>query len=196
MEYVPLSSIDPEEPFRLREPGDVTALATSIGRLGQLAPVELRRHPAAARGEARYQVVAGHRRLAAVRLLQRDRVLARVHPDLADREAWALVSAGALLDEPLGAAELSALREKLAAAKVEWAGPLVEAALARLARAGDAGAAPGAPARLAQQLYEVNRALHAGLASWREFPPEARAQVLAQLRFSAELLPYLEEKKA
>lgn len=196
MEYVPLSTIDPEEPFRLREPGDVTALATSIGRLGQLQPVELRRHPAAARGEARYQLVAGHRRLAAVKLLQRDRVLARLHPELPDREAWAIVSASALLEEPLGSTELGALREKLAAAKVEWAGPLVEAALARAARGREDGAAAGEPARLAQRLYEVNRALHAGLASWRTFPPEARAQVLAQLRFSAELLPYLEEKKA
>ncbi|HZZ85541.1 MAG TPA: ParB N-terminal domain-containing protein [Anaeromyxobacteraceae bacterium] len=195
MEYVPLSTIDPEEPFKLREPGDVTALATSIGRLGQLAPVELRRHPSAGRDEARYQVVSGHRRLAAVKLLQRDRVLARIHVDLPEREAWALVSAVALLDEPLGPSELAALREKLARAQVEWAGPLVEAALARLSR-GDGASLAGEPARLAQQLYEVNRALHAGLASWRSFPPDARAQVLAQLRFSAELLPYLEEKKA
>ncbi|BDG08863.1 ParB N-terminal domain-containing protein [Anaeromyxobacter paludicola] len=196
MEHVPLDAIDPEEPFRLREPGDVTALATSIGRLGQLSPVELRRHPRAARGEARYQLVAGHRRLAAVRLLQRDRVLARVHPDLTDPEAWGLVCAGALLQEPLGAAELALLREKVARVQVDWARPLVEAALARLARGPDERAVAGDAARMAQQLYEVNRALHAGLAGWRELPPDARAQVLAQLRFSAELLPFLEEKKA
>ncbi len=196
MEYVPLSTLDAEEPFRLREPGDVTALATSIGRLGQLVAVELRRHPAAGRDEARYQLVAGHRRVAAVKLLQRDRVLARIHGDLPDREAWVLVCAGALLDEPLGRAELAALREKVISEQVEWAGPLVEAALARLSRGPDEAALASDAALMAQQLYEVNRTLHTGLGAWRIFPPDARAQVLAQLRFSAELLPYLEEEKA
>ena len=136
VEFVPLSAIAADPAFRLREPGDaagLASLAASIARLGQLVPVELRPLPGAPDGPVRYQVVAGFRRLAAVRLLARERVLARVHQRLDDEDAWSLALAQALLGEPLGGPELEALRSRLAESRLApWAEELVDEALVRL----------------------------------------------------------------
>jgi ParB-like chromosome segregation protein Spo0J len=130
VEFVPLAAISADATFRLREPGDVAALAGSIARLGQLAPVELRPLPGVGDGPVRFQVVAGFRRLAAVRLLSRGRVLARVHARLDEDDAWSLALTQALLGEPLAAAELEALRARLAQTRAApWAEELVEARL-------------------------------------------------------------------
>lgn len=131
VEFVPLAAISADATFRLREVGDVAALAGSIARLGQLAPVELRPLPGAGDGPVRWQVVAGFRRLAAVRLLSRTRVLARVHARLDEEDAWSLALCQALLGEPLQAAELEALRARLAATGAAWAEELVDEALVR-----------------------------------------------------------------
>jgi hypothetical protein len=132
VEFVPLAAISADATFRLREPGDVAALAGSIARLGQLAPVELRPLAGAGDGPARFQVVAGFRRLAAVRLLSRGRVLARVHARLDDDDAWSVALTQALLGEPLAAPELEALRARLASTRLApWAEALVDEALVR-----------------------------------------------------------------
>jgi len=131
VEFVPLAAISADATFRLRQPGDVAALAGSIARLGQLAPVELRPLPGAGDGPVRFQVVAGFRRLAAVRVLARGRVLARVHARLDEDDAWSLALTQALLGEPLTEAELEALRARLAQTHAApWAEELVEARLA------------------------------------------------------------------
>jgi hypothetical protein len=136
VEFVPLSAIAADPAFRLRDPGDpagLSALAASIARLGQLVPVELRPLPGAPDGPVRYQVVAGFRRLAAVRLLARERVLARVHQRLDDEDAWSLALAQALLGEPLTGPELEALRTRLDQTRLApWAEDLVDEALVRL----------------------------------------------------------------
>jgi ParB-like chromosome segregation protein Spo0J len=132
VEFVSLDAVAADDTFRLREEGDVSALAASIGRLGHLVPIELRPLPGAAPGAARFQVVAGFRRLAALRLLARERVLARVHAVLDDDDAWAIALAQALLGEPLRAAELEALRARLSAVRVApWADELLDEALVR-----------------------------------------------------------------
>ncbi|HYS82037.1 MAG TPA: ParB N-terminal domain-containing protein [Anaeromyxobacteraceae bacterium] len=132
VEFIALEDIGPDEAFRLRPDGDVADLATSLGRLGQLVPVELRPWPGAPSEGPRWQVVAGFRRLAAVRLLARERVLARLHAELSDGDAWGVVLTQALLQEPLGEVELGSLRERLEASGVApWAEELVEDALAR-----------------------------------------------------------------
>ena len=132
VEFLPLADIAADETFRVRPDGDVAQLATSVGRLGQLAPVELRPWPGAASDGPRWQLVAGFRRLAAIRLLARDRVLARVHGELSDDDAWGLALGEALLREPLGVEELRALRERLRTLGVApWADELIDEALVR-----------------------------------------------------------------
>jgi hypothetical protein len=83
-------------------------------------------------GGTRYQVVAGFRRLAALRMLVRDRALARVHDELSDEDAWSVALVQALLGEPLVEADLRVLGERIAAAELPpWAEDLVDEALVR-----------------------------------------------------------------
>ncbi len=132
VEFVAIEDIAGDEAFRVRPDGDVSQLATSLGRLGQLAPLELRPWPAAATDGPRWQVVSGFRRLAAMRLLARERVLARLHRELSDGDAWGLALGEALLHEPLTGDELEVLRERLREGGVApWAAELVDEALVR-----------------------------------------------------------------
>jgi hypothetical protein len=257
--YVPLDEIAADDAFRLRAEGDVSLLAASIGRLGQLAPIELRPWPGVGSDGPRWQVVAGFRRLAALKLLLRDRVLARLHGPLGDDDAWGLALAQALVGEPLGAADLESLRARLEATEVApWAlelldealvrapvatelrerffeflrGPLPEARPAEREDGGEEEAAPiptptanatpavtsapigtptettaGAPAAgeemevdaeefardLAVRMADLNQDLAAAYGAWKDLPAEGRRLVMAQARYVAELLPYLED---
>jgi ParB-like chromosome segregation protein Spo0J len=218
--FVPLDAVADDTTFKLRDEGDVSVLASSIGRLGQLEPIELRPMPGAAEGGPYLQVVAGFRRLAALRLLARDRMLARVHFRLDDEDAWALALAQALLGEPLLASELDVLRERLAGTRAaQWAAELFPAALARApvdpkvreriaeyiqseaARAEQAGKEEGTVEvtpdelahGLAQRMYEVNQDLAVAFESWAELPPEGRRMIVEQARYVSELLTLLKE---
>src|SRR5437867_3533902 len=133
VELVALEAISGDETFKLREEGDVSALATSIGRVGQLAPVEVRMAAGPASGEtAQWQVLAGFRRLAALKLLQRDRVLVRLHDFLPDEDAWALALCHALLTEPLDGATLELLQSRIEEQRLApWALELLDDAIAR-----------------------------------------------------------------
>lgn len=216
--FVTLDEIAPDETFRLRPEGDVSVLAASIGRLGQLEPVELRALPGAT-GGPRFQAVAGFRRLAALRLLLRDRALARIHQALADEDAWAIALVLGLTGEPLAEAELTALRERLAATGVApWALELVEEARARAPLPPEqrerfyeylSGTPPLTPAtedpgieevsaedfarELALGMAELNRDLATAYGAWKDLPEEGRRLLLVQARYVAELLPYLED---
>lgn len=273
VEFVPLSEVSEDGTFRLREEGDVSALAASVGRLGQLAPIELRPLPGAGDDGPRYQVVAGFRRLAALRMLLRGRVLARVHSALGDEDAWGLALGQALLSEPLDRAALERLRARLAEIpEASWADDLLDEALVRApvepelrerffeflaaaampspapgpfdvlplslaapaseddldqsgqdpghdvaaeiariveapvvgpdAPAGEAAAAPESPALevtpeelvadLGKRLYEVNADLAVAFESWLDLPEAGRRDVVAQLRWLADVLPQLE----
>jgi ParB-like chromosome segregation protein Spo0J len=232
--FVPLEDVSDDASFRLREPRDVGDLAASIARLGQLAPVELRplpavRPPAAARTSIedavvagipgpRWQVVAGFRRMEALRLLQRDRVLARIHRELSDEDAWALALAKPLLAEPWLADDLEALRRRLpGTGAAGWAEDLLEDARARTPVAPEdrerflaflRGEAPPPPAEgaepetlevtpdelalhLAVRLFELNQELAAAWEAWRELPAEGRRHVVEQARYLAELFPLM-----
>jgi len=150
VDFVPLADVDADGTFRLRDEGDVSDLAASIGRLGQLVPIELRPLPGLAPEDPpRWQAVAGFRRLAALRLLARERVLARVHGALDDDDAWGIALAQALLARPLEVAELEALRARVAGVRgAAWALELVEDAIERLrAAVPTAAATPLSPSR-------------------------------------------------
>jgi hypothetical protein len=132
VEFVDLASIDGDATFRLREEGDVSALAASLGRLGQLVPLEVRPLPGANGATPRYQLVAGFRRMAALGMLRRERALARVHEEFSDEDAWGLALAQALLTEPLDRAAVAALGQRLAASgAAPWAEELLDEALVR-----------------------------------------------------------------
>jgi ParB-like chromosome segregation protein Spo0J len=214
VEFIDLVAVSEDDTFRLREEGDVSALAASIGRLGQLVPLELRPREAPEGGPPRYQVVAGFRRVAALRLLRRERALARVHPAMPDEDAWAMALAQALLGEPLLRTEVSSLRERLAReGQAPWAADLLDEATLRaplepglrerflefLAAAREAE--DGAPVEVtpeelasdvARRLYEVNADLAVAFEAWADLPPDGRRAILAQARWIAGLLPMLE----
>src|SRR6266545_4769973 len=217
VEFVPLAEIAADPTFRLRDVGDVAALAASIGRLGHLVPVELRPLPAGPEEPVRYQVVAGFRRLAALRLLARERVLARVHAALDDDDAWAIALAQALLGEPLQAAELEGLRARLAAERERFLAFLagapspaadapevgepaeVEGGELEAAAEGEADVeadpvevTPEELAEdLAQRMFDVNQDLAVAFDAWAELPEEGRRMIVDQARYVAELFPLL-----
>ncbi|HEX9241359.1 MAG TPA: ParB N-terminal domain-containing protein [Anaeromyxobacter sp.] len=221
VDFVPLADVDADATFRLREEGDVADLASSIGRLGQLVPIELRPLPGLGPEDPpRWQVVAGFRRLAALKLLARERVLARVHGTLDDDDAWGIALAHALLATPLGVAELEALRARLAGLRTAaWAEEHVEDAIERAtvaAAVSEAEPAPDAEPEpepepqvepedagpvevtadelaedLAARLNEVNQDLALAFESWGDLPAEGRRAILEQAEYVAALLPHL-----
>lgn len=181
VEFVSLAAVSADATFRLREPGDVAALAGSIARLGQLSPVELRPLPGAGDGPVQLQVVAGFRRLAAVRLLGRGRVLARVHARLDEEDAWGLALTQALVGEPLDAAALEALRARLAGAQLApWAEELIEARLRPAAPPEDDGGAAEDAATTAAEVADDGdgHVLPAGAAA--AAPAEPAVEVTAE----------------
>lgn len=215
--FLPLAALDDDATFRLREEGDVSALASSIGRLGQLEPVEVRPLPAAPGAPERYQVVAGFRRVAALRLLVRERALVRVHPQLDDEDAWAIALATPLLGEPLLASELGELRHRIEASPAaRWAPELVDAALARapvdplqrarfleFLEAAEARRAEGEPVEmtpaeladdLGRRLWELNEDLAVAADAWAELPDGGRRAILEQVRWIAGLLAFMESR--
>jgi hypothetical protein len=190
VEYVPLDAIADDVTFRLREEGDVSELAASLGRLGQLIPVELRKLPGAAVEGPRYQLVAGFRRVEALRCLLRERVLARVHDELGDEDAWAIALCEALLREPLDHAALEPLRARIAdVPAAAWACELIDEAHA------EGGTVEVTPEELADDLsarmYEVNADLALASEAWEHLPPAGRRAIVEQARYVAAMLPHL-----
>jgi len=195
VEHVSFEEIDADATFRLREPGDVSELASAIGRLGQLTPVDLRPLPGWTGEGRRFQVVAGFRRLEALRLLQRDRVLARVHAPLHDDDAWALALAGTLFTEPWGPGDLDAVVAHVRE-RIPWAEPALAAA--RRAGGKEPPAARATPATsagdLAVRAYELNGDLAVAYERWGAMAPEGRRLLLEQLRWLVRLFPLLEKE--
>jgi hypothetical protein len=192
LDVLPLSQIDDDRSFRLRPEGDVGGLAQSLARVGQLLPIEVR-----LRGPGRWQLVAGFRRVAALQLLKRDSVLARLHDSLSDEEALAIALADTVSPQSLGRDELLALRERLQAE-----GHYDSAAQEVIERA--LGEAPLPPEPEEQDLDVFSRetagelaALSADVAtlyeSWGDVEPEVREQICLQIRYFHDLLPFLED---
>src|SRR5262249_43417380 len=94
---IALDALDEDETVQLRPAGDagrrgVGSRAMDLARLGQAFPVDVRRRE----GTDRFQLVAGFRRVAALRFLQRPSVLARIHASLSDEDALLVALAGVL----------------------------------------------------------------------------------------------------
>ncbi|MFN0064018.1 MAG: ParB N-terminal domain-containing protein [Myxococcaceae bacterium] len=192
---IALDRIVDDRSFQLRPEGDLRLLATDIARLGQLFPVELRLHPHG------FQVIAGFRRLAALKFLQRDRVLARLHTDLSDEDALLLALASVIHRQPMTREALVAVRDRL-----ESEGRLGVAARDMLdkALAPDDELGPEGPVEevdadelalaVTQRIANLNQDLSLLADVFGSLEPERREALLEQLRYSADLVQFLEGK--
>jgi ParB family chromosome partitioning protein len=191
---VPLDQLDESTLFQIRPEGEVSKLATDIARLGQLFPVDVR--PS---GLVSYQIICGFRRVAALRFLKRDRVQVRVHTNISDEDALLLALASAIHGSPVEREELEARRDQL-----EAEGRLSAAARDMLGKALETedSLAPESveeevdadelAADVAQRLGAINQDLSLLADVFSSLDESRRAELLMQLRYSAELVAYLE----
>ncbi len=193
LETLPLTQLEEDATFRLRPEGDVAGLAQSIARSGQLIPIEVR-----LRGPGRWQIVAGFRRVAALKLLRREKALARLHDDLGDEEALALALVDDLAHRTLSREELEALRGDLQ--QRGWYGAAAQEAVERAL-----GEAPPPPEPeeldldvfsrdMVTRLGELSGDLASLFDAWTDVEPAVQEQIRAQLRYNRDLLPFLEER--
>lgn len=197
---IPLERVVNDAVFRVRlddEMDDVAALATDIARLGQLFPIDLRLRP-----PDHFQVITGFRRVAALRFLQREKVLARLHTDLSDNDAMLMALAAAIHGRSVSTAALEAAK-----ARLDHAGQLSAAARDMLDKAlsRETGLGPEQveeevdadelAAEVTIRLGECNADLSLLADVFGELADVRKAALLEQLRYSVELVQYLESRK-
>jgi ParB family chromosome partitioning protein len=189
-----------DDAYRLLPLGEVDALAQSMAHLGQLFPVELR-----LRRPNQYQVVVGFRRVAAARMLQRSRVLARVHPDLSDDDALLMALADLCSRASEDVAALEAARDRLTQEHRLFpeAAEMLEAAIERArgevaaGEEGDSGddeevELDSLCSDVMARMSQVNQDLASIAELWADVEPAQRRQLLDQLRYPGQLADYLE----
>lgn len=197
---IPLDRVDEDAAFLVRDAAeleDVAGLATDIARLGQLFPIDVRLVP-----PDRFQVITGFRRVAALRFLQREKVLARLHTDVSDADATLMSLASAIHAKSVGSEALAALREKL-----EAEGRLSPSARDMLekALATEDGLSPEnveeevdadeLAADVTSRLGQANQDLSLLADVFADLEPERRDELLRQLRYSIDLVAFLESKQ-
>ncbi len=194
---IALDRIDEDATFRMRPEGDLSQLATDIARLGQLFPVDIRLRP-----PDRFQVICGFRRVSALRFLQRDRVLARLHTDLSDEDALLMALVSAIHARPVTAEELAEVKTRL-----EGEGRLTPAIRNMLEKAiaPDDDLAPETVDGPEQEidaeelatdvtfrLGEINQDLSLLADVFNSLDDVRKDELLQQLRYSSDLVAYLE----
>jgi ParB-like chromosome segregation protein Spo0J len=191
---VPIDSLSQDRVFQMRPVGDLSLLAVDLARLGQLFPVELRRNEA---GDL--QIICGFRRIAALAFLQRKEVLARIHRGLSDEDALLMALAAAIHHAPISREQLENARNRL-----EQEGRLFASARDMVEKALGAGEAlqpegteeevdaDELAASATERLGEINQDLSLLADVFLSLDIEQREQLLRQLRYSAELVEYLE----
>jgi hypothetical protein len=197
---LPLERLDDDVTFRFRpasELDDVTALATDIARLGQIFPIDVRLVP-----PDRLQVVTGFRRVAALKFLQREKVVARLHTELSDADALLMALASAIHSRAVDREALAALEERL-----EASGSLTPAARDMLAKAlaSDDELAPEnveeevdadeLAADVTVRLAQCNQDLSLLADVFDQLDDEKRDALMTQLKYSIDLVAFLESKK-
>ncbi|AKU90881.1 ParB/RepB/Spo0J family partition protein [Vulgatibacter incomptus] len=121
--YVPLASLREDTVFRLRDPGEVASLAQSIAQVGQLFAIEVRTI------DGKVEPITGFRRLKALRLLHRSRVLVRDHGEISDAAAALIAAADAIDSRALEVEELQGLLDRYQA--MGWSTPALDELLGR-----------------------------------------------------------------
>ena len=197
---IPLDRLDEDVDHLMRDASeleDIAALATDIARLGQLFPIDVRLRP-----PDRFQVITGFRRVAALRFLQREKVLARLHTDLSDTDSLLMSLASAIHSRSVGPEELTAIREEL-----ESSGRLSPSAKDMLEKALSSGDdlspesveeevdADELAADVTVRLGQANQDLSLLADVFAELDETRREELLKQLRYSAELVAFLESKQ-
>ncbi|MBX5480223.1 MAG: ParB N-terminal domain-containing protein [Myxococcaceae bacterium] len=197
---IAIDRIDDDRTFQIRPEGDISQLATDIARLGQLFPIDIRLKP-----PDRFQIICGFRRVAALKFLQRDRVLARLHTDLSDEDALLMALVSAIHARPVAPEELERIKvrfenegrltpsirsmiDKALSPEDDLAPELVgeeEEEVEAEALAEDVTLRLGAINQDLSLLADVFDALDS----------VKQEQLLEQLRYSSELVAYLEARK-
>src|SRR5690606_32504791 len=149
-----------------------------------------------------FQVVSGFRRLAALRFLHREFVVARVHAHLSDEDAQLMALAAAIHAEPVTREQLEEVRERL-----DDAGRMFPAVRDMLEKAlqDDDNLAPESPesgeeevdadelaSDVSQRLGAINQELSMLADVFGSLDASRRAELLMQLRYSSDLVAYLE----
>lgn len=198
--FLPLDRLDPDETFRIRpalELDDVTALATDVARLGQLFPIDVRLVP-----PDRIQIITGFRRVAALRFLQREKVVARLHTELSDGDAMLMAIASAIHSRSVDGEALKAVQDRL-----ESEGRLSPPARDMLikALAADDALSPEnveeevdadeLASDVSMRLSQCNQDLSLLADVFDQLDDEKREALLTQLRYSSDLVTFLESKK-
>ncbi|HEX8435746.1 ParB N-terminal domain-containing protein [Archangium sp.] len=192
--HIPLERIDEDATFQIRPVGELSALATDLARLGQLYPVDVRFKP-----PDRFQVISGFRRVAALRFLKRDRVLARLHTDLSDEDALLMALASAIHSSPVSREDLEAKR-----AQLETEGrltPITRDMLEKALATDDSLAsetvdeevdADELAAEATQRLVDINQDLALLADVFADLDETRKQELLTQLRYSSDLVAWLE----
>jgi hypothetical protein len=200
--WIDLEALDASTRFQLCPEGSVDALATSLVRQGQLFAIDVRPSPEA---EGRFEIVCGFRRVAALRLLMRRRVLARVHRDLSDEDALSRsllsIVEARRVDRPL----LESLRDRLDAqqrltpALAEILTHAISPEVLDLPPETVDGAEVLPPIvdpcvlvqRILDRLAPLNQDLSQLAQCWDALPREVREAVLQQLVYPSDMARYL-----
>jgi len=186
-----LDSIEADDTFRLSQKDDsISALAVELSRLGQLMPIDVRMLPS-----GRFQVIVGFRRVEALRFLHRNKVVARIHMDLSDTDAWLLALASSLYAAPASRASLVALKNRL-----EEAGQLqpvlrdmLECALHPAKEASlEEVEAEELAREVAMRMAALNQDLSLVADVFLDLEPSQRVMLLKQLRYASAMVSYLE----
>ncbi len=150
----------------------------------------------------RLQIVSGFRRVEALRFLQREKVVARLHTGLTDDDATLMSLAAAIHSRSVEPEALSAVRQSL-----HSAGRLTAAARDMLdkALATESSLAPEnvdeevdadeLAGDVTMRLGQCNQDLSLLADVFEELDGERRNALLEQLRYSVELVTFLETKK-
>ncbi len=195
---IAIDKIDDDATFQIREEGDLSLLATDIARLGQLFPVDVRLKP-----PDRFQIICGFRRVAALRFLQRDRVLARLHTNLSDEDALLMALVSAIHARPVEPHELETVKARLKSQG--RLSPSIRSMLEKALQPEDdlapetVGDQEVDADELAQdvtvRLGELNQDLSLLAEAFDSLDRVRQDQLLEQLRYSSELVTYLEGRR-
>lgn len=215
VEEIPLSQLDLEDDtFQTRELSNLEGLTESIESEGQQTPVLLRLKP-----DEKWQIVAGFRRIGALKQLNREGIKARLFDELSDEEAVELSILDNLYQEGLSREEIekyqgrlrekgilnpnieSFLQGKMAAVSLSPAP--IRATEEEEEKEEEEGEEEGEEdvvyledllSETYERLSEAAKGLDGLYPYWKEVSGEEREDIIAQCQYIHDLLPFLKKE--